>query len=108
MGSKQLHKHALPILVLSIGLLLVSVIGVGQFVLVNSHSTNSLGELLAERFLSIKPAANGLFHISRYQASDDQANSQLPAANDTPTNLAAASNTGKSTELDAMMSSLNQ
>lgn len=106
MNTKQLHKHASPIIILSVGILFASVAGLSSLMIAGSHSDNSLTQLLSERLLNIQPAKNGLFHISRYQ-SGGQANSRLLTNHNISTGLGAISDTGEGTVLDTTLNSIS-
>lgn len=107
MNTKQLHKHSVPVVLLSVGLLLVSVLGMSQLILSSGHSNNNLSQLLSERLFNIQPSANGLFRISRYQP-DAQANSGLLLTQNTSTGLGVTSSTGAIAELNTTLNTINQ
>ena len=70
MNRKQLHKHALPVIILSTGLFIVSIIALNHLVFAGTSSSDTIGHLLTERLIRVTPASNGLFHVSRYQPND--------------------------------------
>jgi hypothetical protein len=107
MNSKQLHRHVLPIVILSAGLLLVSLMGINRLLIVGSHSGNSLSQLLSERLLNIQPAKNGLFRISHYQ-TNSQTDSQLLVGHNTPTGIGVMSDSGEVTVLNTTIDSISQ
>lgn len=107
MNSKRLHTHAIPIVVLSVGLLLVSMVGMSQLIVVNANSSNNLTRLLTERLFSLHPATNGLFHISRYSPSEES-NSQEAVLQPEPASLSVDLNAaGKLSELRASLPTAN-
>jgi|SRR5665213_1780234 len=106
MNRKQLHKHALPIIVLSTGLFIVSIIGLNSLVFSGRPSSDTVGRLLTERLVRVTPASNGLFHVSRYHPADT-ATSNL-SLNSQPTVISGISSTGKVAELEVSMSALAQ
>ncbi len=104
MNSKALHKHATPLLILSVGLFIASLAGLSQLIQVGSGSDVSFSQLLNERLFDVKPAGNGLVHVSRYQS----ATAALPKPDTTHSALSQTTNVGKSTTLDITLSSLAQ
>ena len=103
MNSKQLHKHSLPIIVLSTGLCLVSVLLLTSIALRASPRGTDFVQLVTDRRLNIKPAANGLFHASRYHPGE-QASSELPVNSGTSKpGLGAVNATGQTTTLNARL-----
>ena len=98
MNQKSLHVHALPVLILAIGLLLLS--GLLMIRATSpSISDRSLSRLLNVRLFNIKPASNGLFHITRY-GSDNQAN--LSALSQTGS-LGMMEDVGRVAQIDAVV-----
>ena len=105
MNSKQLHKHSLPIIVLSVGIFIASTALVSQIMLTTS-SGSTLLRLLSERRVSIRPAANGLVHVSRYQPGE-QADSSLSLTSSSPnSSLGVVSSSGQTATLDAALAPL--
>jgi len=102
-NSKQLHKHSLPIIVLSVGPGLVSILLLSRVMLASSSvGEHFLHDLTAPQ-LSLKPATNGLFHVSRPQPVDQAAN-DLPLNNSgTGSGLGAIDTSGQSTALNASL-----
>lgn len=108
MNTKQLHQHSVPIVVLSVGLFLASVLGVSQLLVsVGPHSQNSLVQLFSERLLTIHPTSNGLFKISRYESSDAQ--TDVSAVTQTPktTGLNSVNSTGEVANMTVSLESIN-
>ena len=106
MNRKQLHKHALPIIILCSSMFIVSIIGLNHLVFAGSPSNGTIGHLLTERFIRVTPARSGLFHVSRYQ-SNDVADSHL-SLDTKPTAITGISNTGKVAQLQITLNSLVQ
>lgn len=104
MNSKQLHLHAVPIIILSIGLLTISIMAIERFTTTSAYN-NSISQLLDVRLFTIKPAANGLFHISRYKSPGTQASADLLSVNQSVGNLAGTDNVGRIAVLNFMMNS---
>lgn len=102
MNVKQLHKHSLPIIVLSIGLCIVSTLLISNFVIHAGRPALTLTQLLTERRLGSKPVVNGLFRSSRYQP-DDQADSSLALQGQAPAGIGVIRNTGQTTTRDASL-----
>jgi hypothetical protein len=103
-STKQLNKHAMPIIILSVCLCVFTAIGINHFIIGNINPKSDITQLLTERLLNIKPAADGLFRVSRYQ-TDSQADSGLLTADQQNVNAVGAVNsTGEITNLDAMTS----
>lgn len=84
MNSKQLHKHSVPILVLTFGLVLASSAGLSKLVVAGQNSQNTLAIILSERLFNVRPSANGFFHISR-TISNPQADTEVLTGNKTNT-----------------------
>lgn len=100
MSQKTLHKHALPVIILGLGLLFVS----GSMIirLGGSNSANqNITQLLTARLFTIKPAANGLFHITRYREAGAQAN--LSTLGNQMNSLNVMNDAGRVTQIDAVV-----
>jgi hypothetical protein len=107
MNTKQLHQHSVPIIVLSVGLFLASVLGVSQFLIsVGPHSQNSLVQIFSERLFTIHPTSNGLFKISRY-GSSTQADVSEIAQTPKPTGLNTVDSTGEVANMTVTLESAN-
>lgn len=104
MNAKQLHKHAIPIVILCVGLCAVSVIIIGRLLVESTQSGNVFTQLITERNLSVKPTSNGWFQASRYQP-EDQAASNLSLGNQASANngLSMIDDTGQNSTLDATL-----
>ena len=98
MNQKSLHKHALPILILALGLILMSGLMLARLATPNL-SDKSLSGLLNVRLFSLKPASNGLFHITRY-GSNNQAS--LNALNQNGS-LGMMEDVGRVAQIDAVV-----
>jgi hypothetical protein len=107
MNTKQLHQHSVPIIVLSVGLFLASVLGVSQLLIsVGPHSQNSLVQIFSERLFTIHPTSNGLFKISRYSSGTQ---TDVGAVTQTPkiTGLNSVDSAGEVANMTVTLESIN-
>lgn len=105
MQTKELHHHATPIIVLTVGLFLLSVLALSQLLIgAGARSNNSLVMDLSERLLTIKPSSNGLLKITRYQAGQTNAD-QLTSSTQKQT-VSETESTGEVTILTTNLQSL--
>jgi len=80
MNQKSLHIHAVPVLILGLGLVLMSSIALAK--VSNSNlSGQNLTHLWNARLFTVKPATNGFFHISRYGANNQASLNELSNQN---------------------------
>jgi hypothetical protein len=110
MQAKHLHDHAVPIVVLSVGLFLASVLGVSQLLIsVGPTSDNSLIHLFSERLFTIHPTANGLFKVGRYESGARGGIGIIPriSAPNPNNGLNAVSSLGEVANLTVTLDSLN-
>lgn len=63
-SRKQLHKHAVPIVMITMGLLTLSVLTLGHYHLANMNSGVTLARGLVAPVLHVKPIAKGLTHFT--------------------------------------------
>lgn len=104
MNAKQLHKHSLPVVILTAGLVVVTAMVVSRLLAVSGQPGDTLTQLLSERTVTLRPARSGWFQASRYQP-EAQADSGL-TLNDqqsTDTGLTAIGDAGQDTALDASL-----
>ena len=98
MSQKSLHRHALPIVLLGFGLLILS-----GLILARSQATNlsgkSLTNLLNVRLFSLKPAVNGFVHVTRY-GSQNQASLNALSQNGS---LGMMEDAGRVAQIDAVV-----
>ena len=71
-NSKQLHKHALPIVTLSIGLLMGSFMLMSSLLLHGQSVVDTSMKMLVSRGYNFAPTNNGLVHITKNQIFTDQ------------------------------------
>lgn len=103
--QKALHKHTVPLLLLSAGLFLFTLVGVSQMLQLGTSANDSVTKLLTARVFTIRPAANGLVHVSRFESvSQFEAHATRSTSS---TGLGAISSAGKTTQLNAMLDSLD-
>jgi len=107
MNSKLLHKHALPVLVLCVGLFVFSIMAFDRFMSIGANN-NSLTQLSNARLFTITPTTNGLFHISRYQSPTSQATARIPSAGQPTIGLGGLTDAGRVAELKVMISGSEQ
>ena len=102
-NQKSLHKHAVPVIILGSGLLLLSGLIVAR---VNSPyvSNHSFTQLLNVRLFSIKPSSNGFFHITRFK--DAQANLSSLGSNNAGS-LSVIDDAGRIAQLNAVVNGAN-
>lgn len=106
MSSKKLHRHILPIIVLSVGLLIFSIMVINRFTITATNHHPS--QLLSARLFTIRATTNGLFHISRYKVPNSQESIRIDSADQTTTGLAVLVDAGKVTELSVMINGSDQ
>jgi hypothetical protein len=102
MNSKRLHLHALPVAILTTGLVYVSIFALSHLIVTNTNNTNSLSALIGAHLYDIKPASNGFFHISRsFTTVNTQVSAQSAVQNDST--IGETFMTGQATELQAAL-----
>ena len=70
MSSKQLYKHALPVVALAIGLFIVSALAVSSLAVDTTTSNrDTVSRILTGQLLNVTPTADGLIHVSANQDS---------------------------------------
>lgn len=99
MSSKQLHKHALPIVILATGVGLASIVGLINLIL---PPEESFVQLVTDRRVNIRPATNGLFHATHYQPPE-QAREKLPPRPSSALGLSAVNSTGQNATFNAAL-----
>lgn len=104
MNQKALHKHALPVILLGVGLLFVAGLVIVRMGGANTANQN-LTQLLTARLFTIKPAANGLFHITRYRDAGAQAN--LSSLGNQVNSLNMMNDAGRVAQIDAVVKGTN-
>jgi hypothetical protein len=110
MQTKRLHEHAVPIVVLSVGLFLASVLGISQLLIsVGPTSNSALVHLFSERLFTIHPTTNGLFKVSRYESGTQNQITAAPEAKPVQPNsgLNTISSSGEVANLTVTLDSLN-
>jgi hypothetical protein len=66
--SKNLSIHAVPLIVLSVGMLVILIVGVNLMGASKLKATSSLNPLLDSKIFSIKSSDNGTIKVSRYES----------------------------------------
>ncbi len=98
MNQKLLHRHSIPIVFLAFGILILSGLIMAQSQAPNL-SGKSLKELLNVRLFSLKPAANGFVHVTRY-GSQNQASLNALSQNGS---LGMMEDAGRVAQIDAVV-----
>src|ERR1700733_1766925 len=102
MNSKKLHLHALPVIILSTGLIYISIFALSHLIVANKNSPNSLSALISAHLYDIKPASNGFFRVSSsFPTENAQNDAQLTIHNATV--VGGTFMTGQDTELQASL-----
>lgn len=103
-NQKALHKHAIPVIILATGLMLVSGLMVARTSGPNVPN-QSPTHLLNVRLFSIKPAANGFFHFTRYRDANNQAN--LSSLGNQKNSLDVINDAGRVAQINAVVNGAN-
>lgn len=63
-NSKQLHKHALPPIMLAVGLTVIAFVAISSVVVSREDPGDTMNSLFSARLLQIQPTSNGLAKVT--------------------------------------------